>query len=397
MIKLMLAPHNTQRFTLKRAAVLTIAIVFMLATPIQFASVVSADDYDARIAQIQAQIDTYQNQIKNLNAQADSYQKELDSLTAQRAIIQQEIDKKQLEHDKLVADIAANEKKIEQNKEGLGKTLADLYVSSDVSPFEMLMSSQNIGEYIDKESYRNTIKDNLVRAIASIKRLKAELETQKKDVDRVIAEQQLARDALVAKEQEQSSLIAETRGEQAAYSGLVAKREQEKAEVMRAQQAAIEAAARRGGGVANILPGDPNKGGYPWEGGCYVDGYGMSHGGTNGLGYDPLGYGCRQCVSYTAYKVGQRTGNYPMYWGNANMWPGSARAAGYTYGTTPKPNSVGVIMAGTYGHVVWVEAVNGDGTIDVSQYNYYNAGGAGWGNYSKMRVSQYTYDYYIYF
>ena len=54
-------------------------------------------------------------------------------------------------------------------------------------------------------------------------------------------------------------------------------------------------------------------------------------------------------------------------------------------------------MAGQYGHVVWVEAVNGDGTVDISQYNYYNAGGPGWGNYSRMRVSQYTYDYYIYF
>jgi surface antigen len=79
------------------------------------------------------------------------------------------------------------------------------------------------------------------------------------------------------------------------------------------------------------------------------------------------------------------------------MWPSSARAAGYSTGSTPRVNSVGVISAGAYGHVVWIEAVNGDGTVDVSQYNYYNAGGPGWGNYSKMRVSAATYDTYIYF
>ena len=154
---------------------------------------------------------------------------------------------------------------------------------------------------------------------------------------------------------------------------------------------------RAAGGLVNILPGDPNKGGYPWETGCFVDAFAWSHGGVNGDGADPLGYGCRQCVSYAAWRVGQHTGKFPYFWGNANQWPSSASAAGIQTGSTPRENSVGVISAGQYGHVVWVESVNGDGTIDVSQYNYYNAGGSGWGHYSKMRVNAATYDTYIYF
>lgn len=122
----------------------------------------------------------------------------------------------------------------------------------------------------------------------------------------------------------------------------------------------------------------------------------VSHGGVGGNGADALGYGCRQCVSYTAWRVGQKTGRFPYYWGNANQWPASARATGYSTGSTPRVNSVGVISAGQYGHVVWIEAVNGDGTVDVSQYNYFNAGGPGWGNYSKMRVSASTYDVLIF-
>ncbi len=386
---------NTKK-TAKKITLITVATLLVLTSALQITNSVRADDYDQKIAQIQAQIDQYQAQAGQLNAQASSLQKELDGLTAQKNIIQGQVNLKQAEYDKLTAQIADNEKKIQEDQDALGATIADLYVASDVSPLEMLASSKNIGDYVDKESYRNSVKDNLAQTIASIKKIKRQLESQKKDVERVLAEQKLARDELAAKESQQAQLIAQTRGQEAAYQGLVSQREGQKLELQKQQQAAIEAAARRAGGTINILPGDPNKGGYPWESGCWVDANAWSHGGVDGNGSDPLGYGCRQCVSYAAYKVGAFTGNYPRYWGNANQWPGSARAAGYSTGSTPRKNSVGVISAGAYGHVVWVEAVNDDGTVDVSQYNYYNAGGSGWGNYSKMRVSAATYDTYIY-
>lgn len=396
MKRLLATPVTKTKNTAKKITLISAAILlaFTLSIPSQKAK---ANDFDRRISEIQAQIDSYQSEASKLAGQAESFQRELNALSNERNVIQAQVNLKQAEYDKLVAEIAANERKIVDNQDALGTTIADLYVSNDISPLEMLASSNSISDYVDKESYKNAVKDNLTQAIDSIKRLKKQLETQKKDVERVLAEQKLARDALVAKENEQAQLVSATRGQEAAYRGLVTQRESQKLELQKQQQAAIEAAARRAGGTINILPGDPNKGGYPWEAGCWVDANAWSHGGANGSGGDPLGYGCRQCVSYTAYKVGERTGNYPRYWGNANQWPGSARAAGYSTGSAPRVNSVGVISAGAYGHVVWVEAVNGDGTVDVSQYNYFNAGGAGWGHYSKMRVSAATYDTYIYF
>lgn len=390
-------PVSKTKMTAKKITLISVSLLLAVLTPVQMMQIVRADDYDQRIAQIQAQIDSYQAQANNLNSHADSLQKELDGLTAQKNVIQGQINLKQAEYDKLVAQIADTEKKIQDDQDALGDTIADLYVSNDVSPLEMLASSQSIGDYVDKEAYRSTVRDSLTQTIGSIKIMKKQLEVKKKDVERVLAEQKFARDELAAKENQQSQLIAQTRGQEAAYHTLVGQREGQKLELQRQQQAAIEAAARRAGGTISVLPGDPNKGGYPWESGCWVDANAWSHGGVDGNGSDALGYGCRQCVSYTAWKVGQRTGNFPRYWGNANQWPGSARSAGYSTGSTPRANSVGVISAGAYGHVVWIEAVNDDGTVDVSQYNYYNAGGPGWGNYSKMRVSAATYDTYIYF
>ena len=46
---------------------------------------------------------------------------------------------------------------------------------------------------------------------------------------------------------------------------------------------------------------------------------------------------------------------------------------------------------------LWVESVNGDGTLTVAQYNYYNAGGSGWGHFSRMIVPSGTYQWFVYF
>jgi surface antigen len=92
----------------------------------------------------------------------------------------------------------------------------------------------------------------------------------------------------------------------------------------------------------------------------------------------------RECVSYTAWKV-YSTYGYMPYWGgvgNANQWPGNAARAGIPTSSTPRVGSVAVWNVGYYGHVMWVEAVNADGSIWISQYNYdFN------GRYSEMYVS----------
>ena len=94
----------------------------------------------------------------------------------------------------------------------------------------------------------------------------------------------------------------------------------------------------------------------------------------------------RECVSYTAFKVWQ-SGRYMPYWGgrgNANQWPGNARAAGFEVDNQPSPGDVAITYNGFYGHAMFVEAVNGR-MVTVSQYNYIINGQ--WGAYSEMTLS----------
>ena len=56
--------------------------------------------------------------------------------------------------------------------------------------------------------------------------------------------------------------------------------------------------------------------------------------------------------------------------GNANAWARNAAAAGYLVDNTPSAGAVLQTTAGWYGHVGYVEAVNPDGSIIMSEMNY---------------------------
>ncbi|MDB5161213.1 MAG: hypothetical protein JWO96_593, partial [Candidatus Saccharibacteria bacterium] len=86
---------------------------------------------------------------------------------------------------------------------------------------------------------------------------------------------------------------------------------------------------------------------------------------------DPWGMYERQCVSYTAWKVAS-SGRHMPNWGgrgSAKLWDDNARAEGIPVDTSPRVGDVAINNSGSYGHSMYVEAINGDGTINVSQYN----------------------------
>lgn len=67
--------------------------------------------------------------------------------------------------------------------------------------------------------------------------------------------------------------------------------------------------------------------------------------------------------------VKNRRGDLPNNLGNANMWYYNASSMGMAVGSTPRVGAVGTTTAGGLGHVVYVEAVNGD-MVTISEMNY---------------------------
>lgn len=356
-----------------KSSIVAAAVLMSASIPVAFAQNVLADKYDDQVKKLQSEADSYQQRASTLGVLASTLQAQLDTLTKQKNEIQAQINTSQAKRNKLEKDIAATEKKIAINKEALGEIVADMYVDSSISPLEMLASSKNIGDYVDKQEYRSSMQDNLNSTIKQIKSLRSQLEKQKKQVENVLRDQKSQKNALAAKEAEQAKLVSDTRGEESAYNGLVAKRNNEISSVRAQQAAAMAAAARQStGGSLNIGAGSASGGGYPaiWanaEQDTLVDNWGLYN---------------RECVSYTAWKVAS-TGRYVPHFGgagNANQWPSTTARYGIANGSTPKAGSVAIWYVGAYGHAMYVEAVNGDGTITVSDYNN-NMDGLGWGRY----------------
>ena len=77
-------------------------------------------------------------------------------------------------------------------------------------------------------------------------------------------------------------------------------------------------------------------------------------------------YGRGQCTQWAWYK----RQDLPNTLGNANTWAARAASIGYTVNRTPSAGAVFQTGSGWYGHVGYVESVNPDGSIVVSEMNY---------------------------
>lgn len=367
-----------------RAVLAAIVVIMAFAVPIQMASRASADQYDERIRALQQDIARYESAAATLAQQADSLQTEVNKLNNEKAAIQAQVDISQAKYDQLVAKIAETEQKIKDNQDALGDILADLYIEGKTSTIELLASSSSIGDYINKQEYRSSIRDQLGRTIKEVKNLKAELEDQKTEAERVLTDQKSQRDALAAKEAEKQTLLNKTQGDEAAYRNLSNQRTNEINELRRLQQEEI--ARRTGGGKGySVIPGSSVNGGYPDKWANYpqnsrVDDWGMYN---------------RQCTSYAAYKVWYHYRNMPYWGGFGNAWEWKRNAVNYGIptGKVPKPGSVGVLQDGGFGHVAWVDSVQPNGTITIDHYN------VNWSaNYARWTgLSPAFFDDYIYF
>lgn len=350
-----------------RQGIFALSIASVLVLGMALPAVVTADEFDEQIKKIQADNNINKENVKRLQVQADSYQGEIDRLQAQIDAVRAQIRENEAKRDDLQKQITAAEEELARQKVLLGENIKAVYVEGQISTLEMLASSKNLSEFLDKQQYRDTIQQKIKDTLDKINALKAQLKEQKDQVEKLLQDQQAMNSQLSSAQTEQNALLNFTTAQKNQFTAQIKSNNKAIAE-LRAQQLA---ANRRLGGTAE--PGDPNHGNYP----AYLD-----RAPKDAL-VDPWGMYNRECVSYTAWKVYETFGHMP-YWGghgNANEWPQSARNDGIPTGSTPRENSVAVSMRGFYGHVMWVEAVLSNGYIRVSQYNYDLAG-----HYSEMTI-----------
>lgn len=334
--------------------------------------VAMADQYQDQINAIQAQNATNRSALDGLQAQASSYADAISKLQQQIDGLQNSIDENMRLQAELQSQITQAQAEIDRQRSILASDIRAMYVDGTPTSLEMLATSKNLSDFVDKQEYRSRVQTKLQDTLKKIADLQKQLQIQKAKVESLIKDMQIQQSQLNADRAKQAELLNLNEQQQSEYNAQITANNGKVAE-LRAQQAAANRRLSSGSG-GGVTAGDPSHGGYP----AYLD-----NAAQDSL-VDPWGMYNRECVSYTAWKV-QQTYGYMPYWGgvgNANQWPGNAARAGIPTGNTPRANSVAVWNVGYYGHVMWVEAVNSDGSIWISQYNYdFN------GHYSEMLVS----------
>ncbi|WP_323703999.1 LysM peptidoglycan-binding domain-containing protein [Mammaliicoccus sp. Dog046] len=81
-------------------------------------------------------------------------------------------------------------------------------------------------------------------------------------------------------------------------------------------------------------------------------------------------YDWGQCTYYVFDRRGQAGSSISTYWGDAKYWAGAAQADGFRVDSTPAVGSIMQSTAGQYGHVAYVESINADGSLLISETNY---------------------------
>lgn len=309
------------------------------------------------VAQLQDQATSYQDAISHLNGQITQIQTSISANITQQAQIQQQIvnDQVQIDHARAV----------------LSTDVKTMYVDGNPTTIEMLATSKNLSDFVDKQEYRTSVQNKLQDTMRQIADLQKQLQTQKTQVEALLAQQQTQQSQLSAAQAQQVNLLSYNQSQQASYDAQTASNKQKLVALIAAQQRANNSSKN-----GALMAGSTS---YPYAN--YGFSMSTAPGCNNGDGPDAWGYCTRQCVSYAAWAVAHSNRNAPIDYGNAANWLpkalnagvpvytlSSARASGGVNQGSPQPGDVAISTAGTWGHAMYIEQVSGS-QIYVSQYN----------------------------
>lgn len=368
--QLMKQLHKKEAKFFNRLGLVVAGILLAVMSVVWPATQVQADVFDEQIRSLEQEIQKFQDQAGKLRAEANTLQNRIASLQAERSSIQKQIELNEAELQRLNEEIKQTEVRLENQKILLSGNLRAMYLESTISPLEMVASSKSISDFIDKQEYRNKIREQVQRNMANIRDLRKQLDEKKLAVERNINDQKSQREALANKESEQAQILAQTQGQEAAYQELTKQRDAQIAD-LRAQQAAAYASIEGGtssvGGIIEYRNRSTSScgGGYSY---CWAawdqwvpDDWGL--------------HLARECVHYAADTLARR-GYYIPYnlfaggRGSAYQWRSTAVGSGAATLGGPARDAVVYMPVGDVGHVGIVDEVYGDGWIRISQMNF---------------------------
>ena len=360
--------QNTKYKLLQNAkAGLAVLLAIVVSCGIIASPLAQADSVQDQINQLRAENANNRSAVAQLEVQATSYQDAISKLNAQILQLQGQINANEVEQAKLQQQIVEAEAELAKQKKLLGENIKAMYLEGQITTLEMLASSKDLSEFVDKQQYRDSVKNKIKDTLDKVTSLKLALKTKKEGVELLLAQQKQQQAEVTSAQAQQAQLLAYNQQQQSDYN--------QKSRDNQSKIDALIASQRRanfnpdGGyyfirfpGVANGF----NPDAYPYRNA----GFGMSPGPgcVDNDGPDPWGYCTRQCVSFAAWAVVASGRSAPMFWGNARDWVAAAYARGYEVSRSPQPGDVAISTSGYWGHAMYVQSVSGNSFYSL-EYN----------------------------
>ena len=377
---------------------------------------VNAQDFDSQIETVNSSIANINEKKSAVNSTIDTLAKELsdvqtkiDATQAKKAEVQEQIETLKAEIAKLEKVIAERNTRLEEqarsvqtngarsyldfllNAESLSDAVSRIGVVMDLMGANRELMQQQAEDKKQVESKEEAQQEKLAEQEAAEKEL-ASLQTELNDTfskNKVLlanlSQEELAeiakRDGLVAEKEAFQKRLAEEKAKAEAEAARIAEasRQALAAQASQSQTTATQtsyeapapaAAASTASSSTSTPAAQTQTSSYTYTTGGGFPAVDPSFRASLNGGY----FG--QCTYYVFNRmaqVGTPIGHSMM--GNAAEWPSYARSYGYSVSHSPSAGSAIVFQQGlagadpTYGHVAFVEAVNADGSLYISEMN----------------------------
>ncbi|HFI0351726.1 TPA: peptidoglycan hydrolase PcsB [Streptococcus suis] len=401
---------------MKKKILASLMLSTIVLSNVNYMSVINANDIDSQIAaknqqinELTAQQAAAQQQVDSIQGQVNEIVAEQEKLTKENIRLEDESKVLSAEIDKLSADIVSRDGALkEQARSAQTDASASSYINtildsksivdavSRVNAMREIVAANNRmlnQQKLDKEAIVEKQKANQ-EAINVLAANRQKLEDDEQVLKVRQAELQVAQLNLAAEkataEDEKNDLIAQkAAAEEAARQAAARQAEYEAQQAALAQQQAASAVAQvvatvstpkattetkteeqtapavSSTAASTPVVSTPTTTATSSNISNTVSS-GSSTAAASNAKYDASSYPIGECT----WGVKSQVSWVGPYWGNANQWVASARAEGFSVGTTPQVGAVAVWVGGAYGHVALVTAVESSTNIQVSESNY---------------------------
>lgn len=218
-------------------SMLALLVVSVFATAVIVVPMVRADSLQSQINELQEENGDSHDKVDSLMLGAQNIEAAIQKLQARINELQAQIKANQAKSEKLKKEIIVAEQELKKQKDVLGQNIKAMYLEGEITTIEMLATSKDLSEFVDKQQYREVVRTKIKRQVDKITALRLELKAQRDEVEDLIKEDRQLREKVADQRAEQNRLLGLNETQQANFNSEIAKNNKKIQNLLNAQAA----------------------------------------------------------------------------------------------------------------------------------------------------------------